>query len=249
MLAECCRTPPRGTPQTPTLTSTDIRAAVRRRAASRGDEDPTTRRPTRPCKPITPPARRAVLVAPPPAPPGTGKHPRTAGTSRKTATKGPTGPRTPLSLRLERVQNQRKTAVTRRPNPTARSIQGRRLSTPTDTPTNYPRATITASHGPQHQATIPQPTSSQSTSHQPPGTTTTPRKQACETATTISKSNRISIPTTKVAVPGATLEVPTRVIQSARRYRARTSNGHWALRWDRTGRLTLARFHRKENHP
>jgi len=67
MLASCCRTPPPDTPPPQSaLTPTDIRAAVRQRAASR---DPTARQPKRPCKPVTPPARRAVLITPPPAPP------------------------------------------------------------------------------------------------------------------------------------------------------------------------------------
>jgi len=68
MLAGCCRTPPPSAPPTATLTPTDIRAAVRRRAADRGTGDPTARRPTRPQKPATPPARRAILITPPPRP-------------------------------------------------------------------------------------------------------------------------------------------------------------------------------------
>jgi len=62
---QCCRAPSPHTPATP-LTPDKIRARVRERAASRLEEasGPTIRRPTRPCKPVTPPARQAGSTVP-----------------------------------------------------------------------------------------------------------------------------------------------------------------------------------------
>jgi len=193
LFEKCCRTPPpQATPVTP-LTPDKIRARVRERAASRQEEatDPTIRRPTRPRKPVTPPARqarastarsneptpirRAVLIQAPPATAAISRSQRTAGT----------------------------------PRTTRRKTQPNQISH-TDRPTIG--------------QTRPPPDPSTTSSH--PAATVHP-----------------VTPTTKVMVPGGeTLEVSTRIIRDVRRYRARTHNGHWILRWDQAGKLTLARF-------
>jgi len=201
LFEQCCEGPTHSHPPAAPLTPGDIRAAVRRRALARLEDraDPTLRRPTRPCKPITPPARRARLIAPPPA-----------------------------SATLDRGCRTVRDQTTSRAPPSPKKPSG--------------QAATTASH---HSTTAAGPPAV-------PTAAATPRTPPAIDAAAISVNPPASTSgaTTRVALPGGEiLEVSTRIIQTTRRYRARTNNGHWVLRWDRNGGLTMARFVARGDHP
>lgn len=68
----------------------------------------------------------------------------------------------------------------------------------------------------------------------------------CNATTATSPQRRPDNPTTRVPVPGAMLQVPTHVVKTTRKYRAKVEDGHWILRWVRDGRLALACFIRTD---
>jgi len=211
LFEKCCRSPPPNAPPAAPLTPERIRARVRERAANRVEEasGPTIRRPTRPCKPVTPPARQArVSMAP----------------NNK--------PRIPPVRRAVLIQAPPATAAISRPQRTAGSPIPSRITQPELQPAPTPPTTV--SPPPPRRA-----------DHRPP-------KQPADRPP-VSHATAASIPTTpttKVKVPGGEiLEVSTRIIREVRRYRARAPNGHWILRWDHAGNLTLARFAQKRDNP
>jgi len=72
-----------------------------------------------------------------------------------------------------------------------------------------------------------------------------PEPTTCATAT----SSHADGPITQVILPRATIEVSTRIVRTTRRYRTKVNGEHWVFRWDRTGRLSMARSIRRVDNP